>query len=122
MPPDWSFFSHINPVALSVIVPSPLSVYERAAPACTSPSLPVPNGVVCPVLSGLDPKAQGAQAHPPLAASAVQNSAWRGQTLSLQATPTVPHSWSTQVQRPPSVPGTNSQKGKSKGQRPPHIA
>src|SRR5262250_2711395 len=52
MPPDWSFFSHISPVVLSVTVPSPLSVNDWLAPFWRSPSLPVPYAVVWPVLSG----------------------------------------------------------------------
>ena len=48
--------------------------------------------------------------------------AWPGQGLSVQATPAVPHAWSTQVHRPPIVPCTNSQKGNSTGHSPPHTA
>src|SRR5262245_15775907 len=50
--PSSLFFSHINPVVLSVIVPSPLSVNDWLAPFWRSPSLPVPQAVVWPGLRG----------------------------------------------------------------------
>jgi hypothetical protein len=50
MPPgESSCFCHIRPVLLSVIVPSPLSVYEAGMPLCISPSEPAPKELVWPV-------------------------------------------------------------------------
>ena len=68
----------------------------------------------------------GGGPHPQLpSASVVQICPWSGQKSSLQANrgfPGPPQWWSTHVQRPPSVPDTNSQKGNSRGHGPPHVA
>ncbi len=68
----------------------------------------------------------GGGPHPQLpSAIVVQICPCSGQKSSLQANrgfPGPPQWWSTHVQRPPSAPGANSQKGNSKGHGPPHIA
>ncbi len=88
-----------------------------AVPALGSPlTTPQPNGVGVGVEA-----AAGSQAQLP-SACIVHVCTWSGQKLPPQATPAVPHSWSTQVQRPPAVPATNSQKGTSSGHGPPHVA
>src|SRR5215813_11934527 len=83
--PSSLFFSHISPVVLSVIVPSPLSVNDWLAPFCRSPSLPLPYAVVCPVLSRRGVALQAAKSALQVAKSALHVSTPSGSAPPLSA-------------------------------------
>src|SRR5262245_44704371 len=65
-PKQLAFFTQINPVRLSVLVPSELSVKRgvgHARPFSSAPSSPVAQLVVCPV-RGTGPKSADADVQP----------------------------------------------------------